>query len=187
MLFRSIMEPECWSGGNVVVGRLLHRSNNNLNRVWCWWDASGDFSASVIFCLKYLPLDLVPPWFASVLAIESPHWRAQVLVWLVGAHDLLLGRVHWPSELKIGDRPSVDWDWSHCLAPRLATGDVSGASPVLSLLSEAARIEVLALAHSYFTEDVFLAWLESISRIPYLETELAEIPSTFEGLYVRRN
>ena len=89
------------------LARVLHRSNNNPNRVWCWWDACGDFSSSMFFCLKYLPETMVGNWFRSVLAIKSPHWRAQILVWMVGVHDMLVGKINWPSELKIGARPSV--------------------------------------------------------------------------------
>lgn len=185
-LGRCMMEPQCWAGSEIVVGAFLHRSNNNPNRVWCWWDASGDFSASLFFCLKYLPSSLVRGWFSSVLSIESPHWRAQVLVWLVGSHEMLRGRLHWPSEFLIKARPSVGWDWSHCLRPELATSDESGAPAVTSLLPDVSRTHALEAAHSYFTEEIFLEWLESIARVPYLKAELAEIPATFESLYVRR-
>jgi hypothetical protein len=180
------MAPECWNGGDVILGSMLHRSNNNPNGVWCWWDASGDFSASLFFCLKYLPPSHVRNWFASVLQIGSAHWRAQVIAWLVGAHDLLEGRVDWPSEWKVNARPSVSWDWSHCLRSELATSDDSGATAVDSFVPEAARLEVLTMAKAYFSPDVFLEWLESISCFPYLEAELAEIPSTFENLYVHQ-
>lgn len=185
-LGRCLMEPECWAGKEIVIGSFLHRSNNNPNHVWCWWDASGDFSASMFFCLKYLPGSLVGRWFQSVLDIPSPHWRAQVLVWLVGSHDMLAGRVRWPSEFVIESRPSVGWEYSHCLRPELATSDESGVPPVNSLLSESARLQVLNTVSAYFTAEMFLEWLTSITRVPYLETELAEIPSTFEHMYVCR-
>jgi hypothetical protein len=185
-LGRCMMDPRCWNGEDVVVGSMLHRSNNNPNQVWCWWDASGDFSASMYLCLKYLPPSLVPSWFASVLAIRSPHWRAQVLVWLVGSNELLRGVVRWPSELQIEAHPSVGWEWSHCLRAELATSDQSGAEPVDSFVPRSSREGALAVAREHFTEDVYLAWLESISQVPYLHAELAAIPSTFESLYVGR-
>ena len=185
-LGRCVMEPDCWDGTDIVVGRMLHRSNNNPNKVWCWWDASGDFSASLYLCIKTLPESLVQRWFRSVIAIPSPHWRAQVIVWLVGSHDLLSGKLLWPSELRIEAHPSVDWEWSHCLKPELASSDESGALPAEALLPRASREAVLATARQYFTEDVYLGWLESISRVPYLEAELAAIPSTFEAMYVGR-
>ena len=121
-----------------------------------------------------------------MLEIESPHWRAQVLVWLVGSNDMLHGRLRWPSEFPIEAHPSVSWEWSHCLRSELAAADDSGATEVTSFLKEASRAEALAVAHAYFTEDVFLGWLESIARVPYLESELAAIPSTFERMYVSR-
>ncbi len=184
-LGRCMMDPRCWSEGGIVIGSMLHRSNNNPARVWCWWNASGDFSASMFLCLKYLPPSIIPDWLASVLAISSPHWRAQVLVWFVGSHELLRGRVRWPSEFEERAYPSVDWNWSHCLGPQLTSSDTSGAEPVESFLPSSTREVTLAIAQQFFTEDVFLAWLESIHEIPYLVAELASIPSAFESIYVR--
>lgn len=106
------------------------------------------------------------------------------MVWLVGSRDMLDGLVRWPSEFVIESRPSIGWKYSHCLRPELATSDESGAPPVSSLLSESARLQVLNTVSAYFTEEMFLEWLTLIARVPYLETELAEIPSTFEHMYV---
>ena len=106
------------------------------------------------------------------------------MVWLVGSHDILAGRIRWPSEFVIESRPSVGWEYSHCLRPELAISDESGAVPVTSLLSETARLQVLNTVSTYFTEEMFLEWLTSITRVSYLETELAEIPSIFEHMYV---
>lgn len=184
-LGRCLMEPQCWTGSEIVVGSFLRRSNNNPNQVWLWFNASGDLSASLFLCLKYLPISAVKMWFRSVLEIESPHWRAQIIVWLVGAHELLLGLKRWPSELEIGAYPSVSWDWSHCLTPELAVDEQLGAPPMICWLPEEACAQLFGEVRSYFTEDVFLAWLESISKVEYLQRELAEIPASFERLYLR--
>lgn len=183
-LGRCMMDESCWIGTDIAIGRILHRSNDNPARIWCWWDASGDFSASMFFCLKYMPELMVQGWLRSVLAIPSPHWRAQLLVWLVGAHDLLNGNVRWPSELKENARPSISWNWSHCLRPELATADESGGSPMSSLLPDGSRLQALQLLRAHFTEDLYLDWLSSISSVQYLYDELAEIPTMFERLYV---
>lgn len=55
------------------------------------------------------------------------------------------------------------------------------------MLPEASRLQTLQVVRSHFTDDVFLDWLASISSIPYLEAELAEIPTMFERLYVQRD
>ncbi len=185
-LGRCMMEPHCWDADEIAVGQFLHRSDSNPNKVWCWWDASGDFSASLFFCLKYLPSSLVRDWFSSVLAIKSPHWRSQVLVWLVGSYDMLTGATKWPSEFLIEARPSVGWEWSHCLRPELTASTDSGLPAVVSFLPRISRECVLEATHAYFSDDVFQAWIESIARVPILESELGPIPSQFEHLYVRR-
>ncbi len=80
-----------------------------------------------LLCLKYLPQESIAPWLRSVLAIPSPHWRAQMMSWMVGAHDMLTDALRWPSQLPEQAAPSVAWEWSHCLHPELAMADDSGA------------------------------------------------------------
>ncbi|MFC5459470.1 hypothetical protein [Massilia niabensis] len=185
-LGRCMMDSMCWNGSDIAIGKVLRQSNNNPNQVWVWWDASGDFTASMFFCLKYLPESSVEPWLRSVFDIPSPHWRAQVIVWLVGAHGILNNVIRWPSEFSMEARPYIGWEWSHCLKAEMAAADDSGAPPVPTFIPEGARTSALNVVRSYFSENRFPEWLDciSISTVPYLEAELAEIPSTFEALYV---
>jgi hypothetical protein len=182
-LGRCLMDSRCWRGEEIAVGTFLHRSNNNPNRVWCWWDASGDFSASMFFCLKYLPEDLVVDWLESVLAIPSAHWRAQVIVWAVGAHDMLRGEVKWPSELRVESRPSISWEWSHCLRGEAGFGEAE-SNRATGFLPDESRMLTLQTLQRHFTQDIFLEWLLSIEEVQYLRDELAEIPDTFQQLYI---
>jgi hypothetical protein len=180
----AIMDAECWDGANIAVGKVLRRSNNNPAQVWIWWDASGDFTASMFFCMKYLDESAIEPWLRSVFDIPSSHWRAQVMVWFVGAYDMLTGAERWPSEFSMEAHPYIGWEWSHCLRWELTTTDDSGAPLAAAFIAEGVRATALRALKSYFTEDRFLVWLDCISTIPYLAAELAEIPSTFEALYV---
>lgn len=184
-LGRCMMDSVCWNGSDIAIGKVLRQSDNNPNRVWIWWNASGDFSASMFFCLKYLPESSIAPWLGSVLAIPSPHWRAQLIVWLVGAHRILSNVIQWPSEFSEQARPSVGWEWSHFLKAGMAAANESGAPPVTAFIPETSRILAMKVVRAYFSEDQFLEWLECLSSFPYLEVELAEIPSTFETLYVQ--
>ncbi len=186
-LGQCMMDPQCWQGPNIAVGNTLHRSNNNPAGIWRWWDCSGDLAASMVFCLKYLPEPLIEEWLKSVFAITSPHWRAQVMVWMVGAVDLLNGNVKWPSQLSDNERSSITWEFSHCLRPELAEADISVAPRMALLLPEGSRLRANRLLRSHFSENLYLEWLMSISEVTYLEAELAEIPSTFESIYVRNN
>jgi hypothetical protein len=177
-----LMEPRCWSGQDIALGEVLHRSNQNSNGVWCWWNASGDLSASLFLCLKYLPTAQVAPWFRSVLQIASPHWRGQVLVWLVGAHEQLRSPAQWPFTLEPTAYPAVSWEASYCLKP-VEGLENPAASGHDNWLPEASCQIVIDEVRAYFTDDVFLAWLESFSRDDALQFELANIPSAFERLY----
>ena len=184
-LGRCMMDSTCWNGSDIAVGKVLRQSDDNPNRVWVWWDASGDFTASMFICLKYLPESSIESWLCSVLDIPSPHWRAQVIVWLVGAYGILTNTVQWPSEFSMEARPYIGWESSYCLKAKMAAADGSGAAPVATFIPEASRTAVLTVVKSYFSDNRFLEWLDCISTVPYLEAELAEIPSTFETLYVR--
>ena len=179
-LGRMMMDPRCWQGSEIAVGAFLHRSNNNPRQVWCWWDASGDLSSAFFLCLKYLDVAEVEGWFRSALVIPSPHWRAQVLAWLVGAHSCLLNGA-WPSTFKTEASPSVEWAWSHCIGPELVQGDFRTN---FDFLPVASRGKVLKLVNEYFTDEVYSDWLTSISNVPYLQEELAEVLSRFEGIYL---
>lgn len=183
-LGRCMMEPSCWTSEGIVLGRFLHRSNRNPNEVWMWWDASGDLSASLFFCMKYLLAPQVRPWFRSALEITAPHWRAQMMVWLVGAHDMLSAPDRWPSELSIGAYPAITWEVSYSLSAKAAAQARPDAVPMGSWLPDDARTGVLEVAKAYFSEAVFLEWLQSIDSDDALKRELADIPATFEQLYV---
>jgi len=183
-LGRCLMETQCWNGEELAVGEMLHRNNFHPNGVSCWGDASGDFSASVFFCLKYLPQDLVSGWFQSVLEIRDPHWRVQLMVWAIGAHAMLTGEVKWPEQFNVWARPSVTWHESHCLRSEMVTEVSRGATPMPPFLPDASREQALHRLRTHFTEDVFLEWLDSISRVDYLYSELNELPEKFERLFV---
>jgi len=183
-LGRTLMQPQRWRNGDIVVGRVLHRSNDNPQQTWGWWTAHGELSAALLLCLKYLPPAHVRAWFRSVLAIESPHWRAQIVVWLIGAHDLLTGVKGSPSELDPAAYPSIDWSWSHCLRP-VDVSERPGSGSANDWLPRNARAQALEEVRVHFTDDVWLSWLESIGRVDDLQRELADLPSTFECLYLR--
>ncbi len=182
-LGQCLMEPRCWSGQDIALGAVLHRSNQNPNGVWCWWNASGDLSGSLFLCLKYLPTAQVASWFRSVLQIASPHWRGQVLVWLVGAHEQLRSPARWPSMLDDAAYPAVTWEAAYCLKPEAGLENAAAPSQDNWLPEAGCRI-VIDEVRAYFTDEVFLAWLESFSRDDDLQRELADIPSMFEGLYL---
>ncbi|MDQ8731067.1 hypothetical protein [Bradyrhizobium sp. LHD-71] len=175
-LGRTIMDRNCWRDGNVVLGTLLRRHNRWPSGLWGWNDASGDLSAALFFNIKYLPEESLRPWMTSVLSIACPYWRAQLIAWFVGAHDVLTGQVRQPPDFT-GD-PDIDWEWSHCLK---LENLVPGESSFFPEPNCRAVLEVLAAT---MTEDVFLQWLLSVAEKPDLEAELFDLPDRFSTLYL---
>ena len=183
-LGQCMMEPQCWNGEDVALETLLENSYGHPERVWFDLDASGDLSASMFFCLKYLPVEQIGEWLQSIVDITSPVWRMQLMTWLVGANGMLTGAIGWPSQLQEGARPNVGWEWSHCLRPELAVHDSSAMAAQDAFLPHASRTRALAFFHDYFNEDRFLQWLSGIDGDAELANSLYDMPDRFEQLYV---
>ncbi len=179
-----MMDPICWDEGQSGVGSFLYRSNENIRRVRTWSDASGDFSASAFFCAKYLTPEEIEPWLESMLSIKSAHWNAQVIVWLLGAHDMFTGKQTQLSEFDANDRPCIDWEWSHVLVGDYSGVHDGGAPKPPDLLPAENREALLRVLDARLTQPLFFEWLDAIKEFDYLETELAELPSRFAEIYL---
>ncbi|MEO7497005.1 MAG: hypothetical protein ABIT83_14560 [Massilia sp.] len=182
-LGRCMMDGVCWVGEGINLGVALHDGAARELPPSRWDRASGDLSAPLFFCLKYLPAASIPAWLRSVLDIPSAYWQAQLLVWLAGAHGILDGQLAWPTEWDLADRPDISWAWSHVLRGQLClpTGELALRTP---MLPEENRIETLRVLAQELTEERYLAWLDNIDHQPFLLQELEEIPSRFEQLYL---
>ncbi len=166
-LGQSMMEGRCWNNGKIIIGEVLHKSNDNPKGVWCWWDASGDFAASMFFCLKYLEAKEISDWLNSVFEISCPHWRAQFIVWLVGFKAIIDREIVQPSDMSGASYPDISWAWSHCLTSEIST------KPFISddNLNEAEKV-----IYQRVSVNSVLDWLESMKPYPYLESELGGLP-----------
>lgn len=171
-LGKSIMDEECWHGQRNIEGKVL--------KAWGWDEAAGDFSSSMFFCLKYLKPEQIPAWVSSILSIKSAHWRAQIIVWLVGADDILKGKIQQPCQFK--DYPSVQWDWSHCINGGVSHLETKTKS-FPDFIPQKNRHAFLENVTKTITEDVYLEWLDSISQNKDMETGMLGIPWMFEKIY----
>jgi hypothetical protein len=177
-LGQCMMDGTFWCNGQIQVGTCLHRSNNNPAKYWGWDTASGDFSASAFFCAKYLRPAEIEPWLDSILTIQSAHWVAQIMVWLLGAHEVFSGAILQPSQF--GERPDVSWAWSHVIRGDYHDGI---STRTIDFVPRANRDEILRVLVGHLSPELFFGWLDLIKRYPYLEAELAELPSQFAQVY----
>ena len=168
-LGQTLMQESNWSNGSVVLGKILHPSNNNPAKIWGWANVSGDLGASMALCLRLIEPEDIMGWVQSIFAIDCPYWRAQVLTWYIGAKPLLDGKVQFPSQF---DRwtPQIGWNWSHGIdgrydQARVATSFISGAN-----IAEFKATSEAALA----TADLNV-WIEEILSIEALRSEVGSI------------
>jgi hypothetical protein len=180
-LGRAIMNAQCWSRGRIERGEILRRGRTGWGS-WEWDRASGDLSASMFFCLKYLASAEIGPWLGSAFAIEDPYWRAQLMVWFVGAHDMLTGKMRQPHEFPDDMRPCIAWEYSHILSG--ADCGATTKATAAPFLPEANRAAAHAAVVAFFDDETYLNWLCAICEDEQLESELAELPETFAALYL---
>ena len=166
-LGKMIMNSKNWSDSNAILENILYEPTESPSDTWGWWDASSDLSCSIFFCLKFLPDELVYSWFKSALEIPSPHWRAQILAWLVGAHPLIAGDINKIS--KLTHHPDISWERSYLLSKTISIKN---------------RRAIATCVNQYFTEDKYIEWLEMISIHDYLFAETTSILTMFEQLYI---
>jgi hypothetical protein len=179
-LGRAMMEPSLWEAGEPVVGRVLHPPGRyGEQSCWGWFDASGDFSALMFLNWKYLHPEQIDDWLQSVLRIESSHWRAQLLVWLLGAVPVLTGEITRPHQLE-RTNPRVSWGWSSYLTR--CYGERRSELPI-PLISEPNRAAFGESLRRHLTAPLFLDWIDSFARFDYLERELGWLPDQFIGAF----
>jgi hypothetical protein len=141
----------------------------------------------MFFCLKYLSPEDVPAWTKSVFAIPCPRWRAQVLVWLVGAKAVIDGTISQPSKLDKLQTPNVKWHWSHYIDGQNAAFDESVENQVDQIEFLPAQNRLLfGEAVSNVLDDALLkGWLESMMRFEYLfdQVNAVAVPEQLRQMY----
>jgi hypothetical protein len=180
-LGQCLMDRVCWPEGPQGVEVCLY-DQHYMGGPWTGTEASGALSASMFLWLKYLEHQEVGSWLGSVLMIAEPHWRAQLMIWLLGAHGVLTGAVQQPSRFAASAYPRIDWDWSHILSGNYS-GKHDGSAGLIEFIPKANRLAALATAKAHFTEAVCLEWLASFAADPELEEALAATPYSFFDLY----
>ncbi|VWC97111.1 hypothetical protein BCO18175_03791 [Burkholderia contaminans] len=177
-LGQCLMDARCWPSGALDTAACFNHAREPSSRTGDWFHASGKFSSSMFLCIKYLETSDIRAWLTSVLRIDDPRWRAQLMLWCVGANDLLSGRIRHPSAFSPADYPRIDWQGSRCL-----TGSPGRNAAACDFIHPAQREAVVDTLQSFMTEATFLAWLQSLCQYERVETELGDLPYRFYSLY----
>lgn len=191
-LGRCHMAADLWDGHKIRSGRFLHQppwqptASVTQPRAWGWREASGDFSAQMFFCLKYLPCASIDPWVRSLLSIPDGHWNAQLMVWLLGAQRFLEGEITQPDQFPDefgGNEPKIDWSWNHCLKGQYRSQ--FDGKPYRAEFVEPENLMAFrdAIA-SYCDRMLFENWAKAFEAYDYLKSELGSLPERFQTAYL---
>ena len=160
----AMMNAERWNGRRVRIGNALHSSGVAASGYLLYNHVSGDLSASLFFCSKYLDVENFDNWLETVLRIDCPHWRAQLIVWFPAAEAVFAGKIEQPAGL--GEHSSIAWGHSHVLDGHY-TGRYEDENTI-PFLSERCRAKKYEVLKSRLSQVDLEAWLDSVAPIEYL-------------------
>jgi hypothetical protein len=177
------MDETLWDRGHVRINKMLWRFGGFPRAQDCR-DICGDFSSLMFFALKYLtPLEIAD-WVPSVFRIACPHWRAQLMLWLIGAHGILSGAMKQPSEFGPTKYDHLDpgWEWSH-----IFKGDYFGHDRLERHVDFLPALNLDAFNRTIretITETMFFDWLDCFEQHAHLKDNMFELPERFADIYL---
>ena len=179
-LGRYIMSSRFWPDGELDAANCLSKWTGPTG-ISGWFGAGNLLSASLFFCIKYLPRSDVEGWFRSVMAISNGYWQVQIITWLVGAHSILVGEIQQPSEFSEDAPFGVAWDWSHTLNGNYSGNGEPMAHSIPFLPPENREI-ILQIARGLEVEG-FLEDFRTDPKMTAVASEAAGMPDLFLQLY----
>ena len=151
---------------------LLGFDDNQVNRA---------FSASLFFCWKYLPSQEIESWVESLFAIRGAWWRAQFLLWLVGAHPFVIGEKTQPSQFG-WEQPEISWEESDLLCG--SYDGEHGQPNYIPFISNENRAAMQSALRKHVTQKLFFDWLDCFASTRDVENELGDWPLRFAESYL---
>ncbi|MEO7716697.1 MAG: hypothetical protein ABIY70_10870 [Capsulimonas sp.] len=176
------MGAQFWDGDDLRPGTVLPGPPLEGQQIH-WWETDSDVSAVMFFLWKYLKPVEIDSWVGSVFAIKGAHWNANLLVWLVGARNVLSGKITQPVEFDTRI-PKIGWFTTYYLNGRY-DGDYQTPTTI-PFLSQANIIAFQVALRKHITEELFFEWLDAFTEFDYLKNELYTLPDQFAAAYLER-
>lgn len=155
-LGRVIMEPRFWIDGRIACGKTLTGIESTVYS--CIVSAGDAFSASLFLALKYLDLQMIEPWLASVVAIPDPVWRTKYALWLAEVAPMLLEEGRQPSERVFQGWHGFGWQQCWSLKGSIPGVDVDRSATVRAFLDTDRRKTILAAVRGNLSQAVLSEW-----------------------------
>jgi hypothetical protein len=144
---------------------------------WNAGQANEILSASLFFCLKYIPAEEIPSWVESFTSIEDPYFRAALAVWLLGAYEVMKDAPAKPKGIEKSN-PRIEWHSSFLLAS--SSKDERPTNDWRNFLPPENCAAFLREIHRRLTPEVLLKWADEFSADELLSNNL---PNTVDLLF----
>jgi hypothetical protein len=180
------MDRSLWADGHLRADAMLRRYDAD-GEARHWRFICGDFSCLMFFCIKYLDTIQIAEWVPSVFRISCPHWRAQLMIWLIESRGMLTGAIKQPSEFP--EPPVADvspiWSWSHIIDGEYFEKDRTGYA-VIDFISSENLAAFNAAVASEISEALVIDWKRSFARYEHLASRLPDFTERFRSLYIAK-
>jgi len=139
-----------------LIGKYWQSDFNPTEPVFCDDDPS---SGALLLMIKYLADEDLPAWWRSVITIDNPAWRINLLIWLAGVSSIFLDPTAQPGQFD--DYSGASWHTSDVLNGKYA---INGYEPIPFLPAER-RQAVCALFRETLTMEALLTWVSAFEPL----------------------
>jgi hypothetical protein len=153
---------------------------DNLRLDWNSRSSNESLSALMFFCLKYLNSEEIISWTNSLFSIKDIYWRGALMVWLLGAYDILEEPIVVPSMIEKAN-PEINWENSHVLGSRY--GSIDAEHPPADEYNDnrdffhAENTKLfLEQIRKQLTDELILDWAESFAQDKFVAESTYNVP-----------
>lgn len=151
------MHESRWHHGQVRRGALFYPAwpeDQEDPWFWDWCRPADDLGSALYFCLKFMRPAEIPAWANSLLRIDDPHWRSQLMLWMANARSTILTP-----------------DWTYPTKKWVGASHVWGANLAQTeqALAPDNAAAFIATVTEHFRRHDLLDWWVSMAAHPYLE------------------
>ena len=153
---------------------------DKLRLDWNSGTSNESLSALMFFCLKYLNLREISSWVKSLFSISDLYWKGALMVWILGAYDILKQPIISPLMIEKSN-PELEWENSHTLGSRYGSTDAKHPphedynDNKNFIPTENAKCFIKEI-NRYLTDELILEWAESFAEDTFVAESTYNVP-----------
>lgn len=153
---------------------------NELRLDWNAGKSNESLSALMFFCLKYLNPKEISFWVKSLFSIGDIYWKGALMVWILGAYDILKQPIISPLMIEKSN-PELEWENSHTLGSRYGSMDAehpphedyNDNKNFIPFENAECFIEEI---NKHLTDELILEWAESFAEDNFIAESTYNVP-----------